>query len=1012
LVPGLNGTVFNTAGNPAPGREVRAYLIPNATPTLLEKPIHTVTTDASGHYQIQGLMAGMYSLVISDTDSGAVRSNVVLPGLLSGQVAKVLANLRLTPNGRVRGQVLRGSQPLAGVVIGLEQTPFRAVSDTDGNFTLPNVPAGTYTIRTQLPGFLAARTNVTVAGMTDSALPEPLRIQQPGPIIDQLDPPFGVPGQAVTLWGRQFASIPTPFVVAFGNSIVNSDSLTRTDEYITVHVPASARSGPVSIRTASDEWVAPGSFKVLSKIIKASGDGQIPPASGDPLPVPLTVRVLDSEDQPMVGVSVGFIPEGGVVSQNFVYTDSNGAARTSFSPVNPLEEYQVRARVATNMELGEVVFAPPRARLEGSVIPEYNFLSQPTAEFVAGEAVIGLRGPLVQSGLQLERQDASGRGLLRMGAVQTRRRVSASSASGRETLEWITRLRARPDVLYAEPNYVYRALAIPSDPRYDEQWHYPTIDLPQAWDAITGVSNVVVAVIDTGLLWRTSDPARQHPEFACRVAPGSLEKLVSGYDFVNNDTDPFDEGPFSGSFFHGTHVAGTVAACANNGYGGAGVAWNTRLMPIRALDSTGAGTLDGIARAIRWAAGLPVQGTPLNPIRAQVINLSLGAKVPPSQALQEAIDAATSVGTVVVVAAGNESSDASAFSPANQRGVISVGAVGRVSVGFARASYSNFGPSISLVAPGGDISSSKRSWDGVLSTLGCGLSGTIDPPCGADTYGMGFFEGTSMAAPHVAGVVALMMARQPLLANPPASDGPLTWVRVLAALSASASGGIANCERGCGAGLVSAPGALARVATLGMLPAWLTTEASGIELGLTQSSATVAVRNIGGAAGTWSLRAIGPGLSVTPASLSLASGASASVTLSVDRSGITPGQYAGRFEAVSTGNQPLITVRAYYQSGAPSDVGALVLRAERFASGFWHVAKKADLRHPYRFSLEGLPAGRYRVLAYRISSLNLNGWASVDQYGETPAFQLGLGERRGGLDLNLTGKSLEIYEGN
>ena len=210
------------------------------------------------------------------------------------------------------------------------------------------------------------------------------------------------------------------------------------------------------------------------------------------------------------------------------------------------------------------------------------------------------------------------------------------------------------------------------------------------------------------------------------------------------------------SSFHGTHVAGTIAAATNNGIGVAGVTWHGKIMPVRALGK-GGGTSFDVAESIRFAAGLPnVSGTlPAKP--ARIINLSVAGMPgdPPAAEEVEAITEATSAGVLVVAAAGNQASSAPAY-PAAQPEVISVGAVDMQG---NRAAYSNYGSTVDLMAPGGDTtvdSNGDGYVDGVLST--CATDAT-----GAPVFTYLFGSGTSMAAAHVSGVTALVMAANPTL---------------------------------------------------------------------------------------------------------------------------------------------------------------------------------------------------------------------------------------------------------
>lgn len=320
-----------------------------------------------------------------------------------------------------------------------------------------------------------------------------------------------------------------------------------------------------------------------------------------------------------------------------------------------------------------------------------------------------------------------------------------------ETLAAVKRLRARADVETADPNYIRRASAVPNDTHYPRQWHYPLMNLPLAWDVTTGSpvgggNDVVVAVVDTGVFLA-------HPDLA--------GQLVQGYDFVSNPTisrdldgidpnpdDPGDSATLGGSSWHGTHVAGTIAARSNNGAGGAGVSWAAKVMPIRALGA-GGGTSADVLNGVRYAAGLANSSGTLPARRADVINLSLGG--PGSSATEQAtFDAVRAAGVVVVAAAGNENSGTPSF-PASYDGVISVSAV---DLHAQRARYSNFGPFVDLAAPGGDAAVDDDGDgfpDGVLST-------SVDDASGARQPIYRFMQGTSMAAPHVAGLVALVKA--------------------------------------------------------------------------------------------------------------------------------------------------------------------------------------------------------------------------------------------------------------
>ena len=359
---------------------------------------------------------------------------------------------------------------------------------------------------------------------------------------------------------------------------------------------------------------------------------------------------------------------------------------------------------------------------------------------------------------------------------------------------------ADSNIEYLEPDRILHAQGTPNDPMYNQQWSLfdstAGINAPNAWNLATG-AGVVVAVVDTGI--------RPHADL--------VANLLSGYDFisgtqVSNDgtgrdsdaTDPGDAvaadfcstgSAAQNSTWHGTHVAGIIAAAANNATGVIGVANNAKILPVRVLGRCGGYTSD-IADGIIWAAGGSVLGVPTNTRPAKVVNLSLGGAGVCDTTTQTAINRARSLGAVVIVAAGNEAIDASQSTPSSCSGVVSVAGVG---MSGARAYYSNYGASISLAAPGGDPSG------GILSTVDAGT----DAPTG-DSYN--YYMGTSMAAPHVSGVAALMLSR----------NRTLTPDQTASLLKSTVRPFPADCS-GCGAGLVDAYGAvMAAAAAYGSTP--------------------------------------------------------------------------------------------------------------------------------------------------------------------------------------------------
>ncbi|MBN5052720.1 S8 family serine peptidase [Stenotrophomonas maltophilia] len=349
------------------------------------------------------------------------------------------------------------------------------------------------------------------------------------------------------------------------------------------------------------------------------------------------------------------------------------------------------------------------------------------------------------------------------------------------------KLAADPNVEYVEVDQIMRATLTPNDTRFSEQWGFGTsnasINVRPAWDKATG-TGVVVAVIDTGIT--------NHADLNANILPGYdfISDAAMARDGGGRDSNPNDEGdwygdnecqagyPGSNSSWHGTHVAGTVAAVTNNSTGVAGTAFNAKVVPVRVLGKCGGYTSD-IADAIVWASGGTVSGVPANANPAEVINLSLGGGGSCSTTYQNAINGAVGRGTTVVVAAGNSNTNVSSSVPANCPNVIAVAAT--TSAG-ARASFSNYGTGIDISAPG----------QGILSTLN---SGTTTP--GSASYAS--YNGTSMAAPHVAGVVALMQSVAP---------SPLSPAQVESIIKSTARPLPGACSGGCGAGIIDADAAV------------------------------------------------------------------------------------------------------------------------------------------------------------------------------------------------------------
>lgn len=392
---------------------------------------------------------------------------------------------------------------------------------------------------------------------------------------------------------------------------------------------------------------------------------------------------------------------------------------------------------------------------------------------------------------------------------------------GRELDDAMRRLRLHPDVAWVEPNVLERRQLVPGDTRWGDQWHLKepsfsvgnfqpaALNMPAAWDISTGTGSPVrVAVLDTGVRF-------SHPDLAGR--------LLGGYDFVSElqvandgngrDNDPSDPGDWvsasdqanafyssctlTDSSWHGTFIAGQIAALSNNASGVAGINWDARVVPVRVAGKCGALVSDLIDGA-RWAAGLPVAGVASNPYPAKVINLSFGGSSSCTAAYQSMVDDLRAAGALLVVAAGNNAT--ALRRPADCSGVMAVVSVRRDG---AKADYSSFGANAALAAPGGSGGSPSTE---LLSTYNSGTQGP-----GADIYG--YNQGTSFSAPQAAGVASLMLAINPQLTPTALIErmqlGARPHTNFIGSACSAVNNGVCDCTTStCGTGLLDAERAL------------------------------------------------------------------------------------------------------------------------------------------------------------------------------------------------------------
>lgn len=534
----------------------------------------------------------------------------------------------------------------------------------------------------------------------------------------------------------------------------------------------------------------------------------------------------------------------------------------------------------------------------------------------------------------------------RLGQQYFRRGQFSSSdlAKRWSTLISIKQLARSPGVATAEPNYWMRPSASVNDEAYSLQWHYPLISVPGAWETSIGDPEVIVAVVDTGVL-------SGHPDLA--------GQLVPGYDFIRDageaaDGDGIDPNPEetigrgdpAAVNFHGTHVTGTIAAAGNNGIGVTGVAYGARVMPLRALASSG-GTGYDVNQAVRFAAGLENDSGTFPDQPAQVINLSLGGGGF-SANTQQLYDELRARGIIVVAAAGNESTTTPSY-PASYDNVISVSAVDTQQ---RITNYSNTGNNIDIAAPGGDGSQDFNGDgypDGILST------GASD-----GEFAYTFLSGTSMAAPHVAGVIALMKSVNPNLS---ADDVD----RLLEQGSLTDDIGVDGRDNLYGFGIINArkaiEAALAEAGSSSGSEPRLGASSSALNFGSQRTGLELVLRNSGGG-DLQDVQLLANESWITTSPLGVDAQGLGRYAIDVDRSDLLPGVYEGSLTASSSANALSIRILLSVTDATDAELGIVYLLL--FDPATDTVVAQTAIESGnvnFEFAFSNVPAGLYQLFA-------------------------------------------------
>ena len=605
-----------------------------------------------------------------------------------------------------------------------------------------------------------------------------------------------------------------------------------------------------------------------------------------------------------------------------------------------------------------------------------DFRGAPGAQRVVrpGEVIVGLKKGMGHNRLQLARAFdtvalrhelkplASSKGKLRLMRLDNGR---ASAKRGKSDAKFaafasqelrdasnvahlIKALVADPDVEFAEPNYIYHRQATTNDPLLEQMWHLEQVNASTAWDTTTGAPDIVIAVIDSGTV-------AQHPDFLGQTTEGyDFVSATDNYDGDGIDADPedatpsFDDCAQDDAFYHGAHTAGTVGATGNNAEGIAGLSYTSTLMHLRALDGDCGGSTYDIYQSLLYAIGADNDSGTLPNNPASIVNMSLGGGGS-STIFQELINQAAAQGVIVVAASGNAGANSVSF-PAAYENTFAIGATG---FDATVAGYSNQGPKLDLVAPGGG------GGGGVLS-----LAKVTDAD-GNPEFTYAATSGTSMSTPHAAAIFALMKSVHPTLSverlETLLASGALTEDLGDPGFDNESGWGLLKADKAVEVALADANGTF-------VMPARLFLSTYELYFGGPTTTALVSASNPGEVGLEMTSVDIDAGWITVSERTDTAPGEVGRWDVSVDRDGLEAGFYSGvvTYNAIDDEGNSLVTsidVSLRVGKSAGGDLGVINVFITDSDSGNTTASGIASAADDYAYRV-GLPgAGSYQITA-------------------------------------------------